>query len=727
MDQRLFHNVTAACTRGTFWILVCFYVLSVSPAFAQGDEGASSMDLTDMSLETLVNIQVVTASREEQALFKTASAVYVITSEDIRRSSATTIPDLLRTVPGVNVGQINANSWAVTVRGFNQRFSSKLLVLKDGMTIYTPTFSGVYWDFRDTLLEDIERIEIIRGPGGALWGANAVNGIINIITKDAADTQGGLVVASGGTESGSVAGRWGGAMGDDLSYRIWAEGELTDASVHDDGSRGQDEWESLKGGLRVDIRPTEDDRVTVIADLFTGHVGQDTWIPSPYAPGSLYLDEYENPYLGGNVLLRWEHGFSNDVDLAMQVFFDAVELNRRFKPGLYGPEQKAREATYTLDFDSQLSFSLGSRHDMIVGFGYRSIWDSFNGEPYWVYTASPSHLQRSIFSAFLQDTIALWEDQLFFILGCKVEHNDYTGFEVQPSARLLWTPNDRHTVWAAVSRAVRTPSRVERDALYLRQPLMGAADMGLSPAAATIASMGGLRSLMALGDAGGGFGAGGTASIPIVPELQGSDDFVSEELIALELGYRMQPVDEFSLDVTGFVNFYEKLLTMELNNLVLGQGYALLTAETTNNRRGTGYGVEVSAKWDAKDWWRLEAAYSFLEVDSWANSVGRNLLPSMETEQSPQHSASLQSSMDLPYDVEFDLVGRYTSELDGLDIGDILEMDARLAWSPYEDLEIALIGRNLLHDHHGEYKDRLVYLSDSQIERSVLAKVTWRF
>lgn len=709
------------------WTLGCLFLLLAGQAFAQSDSGASDVDLTELSLETLVSLQVVTASREEQALFKTASAVYVITSEDIRRSAATSIPDILRTVPGVNVAQINANTWAVTVRGFNQRFSSKLLVLKDGMTIYTPTFSGVYWDIRDTLIEDVDRIEIIRGPGGALWGANAVNGIINIITKNAADTQGGLVAASGGTESGSVAGRWGGTVGDGLAYRIWAEGELHDASVHDDGSRGQDEWESLKGGIRADLTPTDDDRVTFIADFFTGHVGQNTWIPSPYAPGSLYLDEYESPYWGGNMLLRWEHDYSNDVDLAMQVFFDTVELKRRFKPGIYGPSQKAREATYTLDFDSQLSFPLGSRHDVIVGFGYRSIWDSFDGDPDWVHTMSPSHLQRSIFSAFIQDTIALWEDQWSLILGCKVEHNDYTGFEVQPSARLLWTPNDRHTVWAAVSRAVRTPSRVERDALYLRQPAIEVANMGLSPAAAAFASMGGLRSLLALGTATGGFGMGGQASIPVVPELQGSGDFVSEELIALELGYRMQPADEFSLDVAGFVNFYEKLMTMEANTLVLGPGYALLGVKATNDRKGTGYGVEVSAKWNAMDWWRLEAAYSFLEVDSWVNTVGRNLLPQFETEQSPQHSASLQSSMDLPHNIELDLIGRYTSELDGLDIGDIMEMDARLAWTPSENLEIALIGRNLLHDHHAEYKDRIVYLGDSQIERSVLAKVTWRF
>lgn len=705
-------------------LVMCCVCLPVA-AQAQEESNASQVDITELSLETLVNLQVVTACRAKKALFKTASAGYVITSEDIRRSSATTIPDLLRTVPGVNVAQINANSWSVSVRGFGQRFSGKLLVLKDGMTIYTPTFSGVYWDIRDTMLEDVDRIEIIRGPGGAVWGANAVNGIINIITKNAADTQGGLVVAAGGTEEGISEVRYGGTVGDDLSYRIWGKGALRDASVHDDGSRGQDGWSSLRGGLRADMTPTDNDRVTVTADIFSGHVGQNTWIPSPYAPGSLYLDEYDAPYWGGNILTRLEHDFGRDVNLAVQVFFDAVELKRRFQGGVYGPDQTSTEGTYTLDFDSQIHFPIGSRHDVIAGIGYRSIWDKFTSEPYWSATMSPSHLQRSIYSAFVHDTITLWEDRLALILGCKLEHNDYTGFEVQPSARLLWTPSERHTLWAAVSRAVRTPSRAERDQLYLREPAMAITNVNLSPTAALIGAAGGVRTLLATGLASGA-GAGGY-SIPVIPVVQGSDDFVSEELVAIEMGYRMQPVDRFSLDIAGFVNFYDKLMVMEADNLVLGPGYALFGLKVSNGRKGTGYGVELSARWEATDWWRLDASYSYQHVDTWQRSAGRNLLPMGGTEDSPESTASLQSHMDLPSGIELDVTGRYTDELASLEVDSYLEMDARLAWSPYENLEIALIGRNLLHNHHEEFKDRIVYLGDSQIERSVLAKVTWRF
>jgi iron complex outermembrane recepter protein len=643
-------------------------------------------DLTELSIEALMDIEITSLSKKSQKLADASAAVFVITQEDIRRSGALTIPEALRMVPGIQVARITASQWAITSRGFNGRFSNKLLVLIDGRSLYCPIFSGVFWEVQDTLLEDIERIEVIRGPGASLWGANAVNGVINIITKSAADTQGGLLTAGAGSEArGFGAMRYGGQAGEKLHYRLYGKYMDHDAAEFPGGATAEDDWDFLRGGFRADAAPDADDRFMFQGELYSGTTG-DTSAIGTYVPPYAELLDYDGDFTGSHLLGRWEHDLGTDADLALQLYFDRAEWD--------SPVAGFRVDTYDADF--QHRFQLGSRQEIIWGLGYRHIRDDLEGSQ--ILILDPERDNQDLFSGFLQDEIELWEQTAFLTLGTKIEHNDFTGVEVQPNARLLVKVNDGNSVWLSAARAVRTPSRGETDSR--------ARDLVIPPIP--------------------------PSPLPVQPVVFGNDDFESEELWAYEAGYRTQPYDTFSVDMAIFYNDYDRLRTIELQapqlELVPSPPHLIIPALLGNEMKGHTYGVEIAMDWQVSPRWRLQGAYSYLHANLELErlDVPQESLDEAE-KSSPRHQASLRSSFNLPGNVELDLWGRYVDRLPAFDISSYVTLDARLAWEPVAGLELALVGQNLLDNRHLEFEPEFLGTQATEVERSVYVKLTWRF
>jgi iron complex outermembrane recepter protein len=412
---------------------------------------ASEGRLTQVSLEQLGQIEVTTASKRPVKVSQTPAAIYVVTQEDIRRSGATSIPEALRLVPGVEVARIDSNTWSLGVRGFGSALSRSVLVLIDGRSVYTPLFAGVYWQVQDTLLEDVERIEVIRGPGGTIWGANAVNGVINIITKNSKDTHGTLVSTGGGNlDQGFGNFRYGAGNDKGFNYRIYGKAFARGAEYHPDGHRF-DDWQMGQTGFRTDWDLHQRDTLTLQGDLYSGDAGQRLAVNS-YSPPFVTNVEQPVELGGGNLLGRWKRVFATASDIQVQVYYDRT--NRK--------QANFAESRDTFDIDFVHHLVLPWRQDFLWGLGTRlSSGNATDDDPTVVFT--PAHFTDKLYSSFIQDDIGIVRDRLTLTVGSKFLHNSYSGFEVEPGARILWTPNQRQTVWAAVTRAVRTPSRVEED------------------------------------------------------------------------------------------------------------------------------------------------------------------------------------------------------------------------------------------------------------------------
>jgi iron complex outermembrane recepter protein len=666
-------------------------------------------DLTKMSLEDLMSVEVTSVSKKAEKLSDAAAAVFVITQEDIRRCGVTSIPEVLRMVPGLQVARIDANKWAISSRGFNGRYANKLLVLMDGRTVYTPYFSGVYWDVQDTLLEDIERIEVIRGPGATLWGANAVNGVINVITKKAGDTQGGLVYGGSGTEEKVLGGaRFGAKLGEDASYRIYAKyfkrDEFSPTSdmippshkaiqgiacrqCHArfiDGSSNAPDWEVLRGGVRLDWERSSRDSLTLQGDIYSGTTGESSTVASLEFPFARPIIS-ECGTRGGNILARLNHSFSESSDMVLQVYYDRTDRD----------EMSSEEIRDTVDIDFQHRFIVSERQEILWGMGYRYTRDDFTDS--FTYSLDPESRGDQLFSSFLQNEITLIPSRVRLTLGSKFEHNDYTGFEVQPDARLQWIPHERHTVWAAISRAVRTPSRAEHN--------IRIASKVLPP--------------------------GTSGPLPVLLAFFGNENFDSEELLAYEVGYRVCPMDRLSLDVAAFYNVYDNLRIGELGAPVLevspSPAHILQPIDGTNNNEAETYGVELAIDWRAANWWRLQAAYTFLKMHTQFLGEGREIhFLGDESGLSPQNQVSVRSLLDLPGNLEFDLWLRYVDNLPSIDVDSYITLDVRLGWKPRQNLELSLVGQNLFDSQHLEFKPEL-NSSITEVPYSFYAKATWSF
>ncbi|MCP5005924.1 MAG: TonB-dependent receptor plug domain-containing protein, partial [Planctomycetes bacterium] len=447
-------------------VLTTFIVLLLTPVLTL--DVLAKNDLTSLSLEDLMNIKVTSVSKRPQKLIDAASAIYVITQEDIRRSGATNIPDALRRVPGIQVAHINMNTWAITSRGLNSFLSNKLLVLMDGRSVYTPLFSGVYWDVQDTLLEDIDRIEVIRGPGASLWGDNAVNGVINIITKQAGDTQGGLLSTGYGNEQQGFGNlRYGNKIGNDAYFRVYSKYFNRDNAVDASGKKTNDSWHAQRGGFRIDWDIKKQDSLTVQGDIYDSKFGETAATVSLTSPFSNTIND-DSKFAGWNVLTRWKHTFSEYSNFELQLYYDQTERE----------SIKLREDRDTYDFDFQHRFKFGERQDVVWGLGYRLTHDNIRNS--FDFSFNPDSRSMSLYSGFVHDEITLIEDKLRLTVGSKLSYNVFTGLEVQPNARLLWKPCERHSTWLSFSRAVRTPSRAENDIRINKEVLSSGALVSLS-------------------------------------------------------------------------------------------------------------------------------------------------------------------------------------------------------------------------------------------------------
>src|SRR5438874_1148306 len=477
-------------------------------------------DISRMSIEELMNVEVTSVAKRPQRVADAAAAVFVITQEDIRRSGSASIPEALRMVPGLQVARIDENKWAIGSRGFNGRFDNKLLVLIDGRSVYTPLFSGVYWNVQDVMLEDVDRIEVIRGPGATLWGANAVNGVINIISKKAKDTQSAAVTAGAGTEergSGSV--RYGSKIGN-TSYRAYGKYFNWGPSEYPSGMTAHDGWDALRGGFRADWTPAGANSLTLQGDIYRSRFDETLTVASLSAP---YSNTFPNDgkYSGGNILGRWNHT-SERSSMSLQMYYDNTTISDH---SLFGDHQNI------LDLDFQHGFHVGDSQQFVWGLGYRSIRDK-NDSSFTV-SLQPNQVTLNQFSTFLQDEISLVDNRLQITLGSKFERNEFTGFEIEPNARLLWNLTPNQSIWTAVSRAVRTPALTE-EGLRLNSQVIPPGTPFANP-----------------------------TPFPAVVAVFGSHQFNSEDLLAYELGYRVQATKNLSLDIATFYNNYSNLRTAE--------------------------------------------------------------------------------------------------------------------------------------------------------------------
>jgi iron complex outermembrane recepter protein len=635
------------------------------PVVHAAEVGKSSVQgLKNLSIEELMAIEVTSVSRARELLAGTASAIQVVTGSEIRRFGATSLPGALRLANNLSVAKKDAHDWGVSARGFNTDLSNKLLVMMDGRTIYTPIFSGVRWDVQDYLLEDLDRIEVISGPGGTLWGANAVNGVINIISKSAADTQGLFLQATGGTQLRQSYGlRYGGRAGANSFYRVYAKYAERDSEVFANGADANDASRQRQAGFRVDSKLPADAKLTVQGDYYRGTEG--------------FVSGGEAAVHGGNALGRWSRTLVNGSSLDLQVYFDRAHFRQPVAASPFTPAGMFSDTLDTYDLDLQHRLLLGDRQRVVWGLGYR-LTDE-RSQPALGLALIPQNAKRELFSGFIQDEISLRSD-LTMTVGSKLEDTHYTGLEIEPSVRLQWQVQPDHMVWTAVSRAVRTPSRIDRD---IRQP----------------------------------------SRTPVI--LQGGSDFASETLVAYELGYRTQLGPRFFASLAGFYNRYDKIRSARRTPVTL------IPLVFANDLEGDTYGFELSATFQPVEWWRLTAGYNYLQGDIRVKPGGNDFNNALNETADPKHQFSLRSSMDLRGGLELDVHFRAVDELPINNVGRMAivpayaELDVRLGWRPNNRWEFAIIGSNLLDDRHPEYGAPSP--TRVEIQRSVHGRLTWRF
>jgi iron complex outermembrane receptor protein len=659
---------------------IVLMALAASPAYPQ----AAQKDLSQMSVEDLMNLQVTSASKKEEPVQRAAAAIFVITQEDIRRSGATNIPDLLRMVPGLDVAQTNGTSWAISSRGFNNEFANKLLVLVDGRTVYSPLFSGVFWEDLDVVLEDIERIEVIRGPGAALWGTNAVNGVINIITKKAKETQGGLVSVGGGSlNEGTGLVQYGGKAGGDGYYRVFAKGFQDSALQLADGQSAMDPLAMAHGGFRADWTFSKRDSLSLQGDIHYGGADNLGEIITSLTPLISSIGQEHRELKEQDLMAKWTHTFSPRAGLSVQLSYDHSLQSSSFLSG----------NVTDIGVEIEDHFGLGSRQDITWGVGLRNMDMDTKGTLVGQFT--PDDSAENQWSGFVQDEITLVPARLQLTGGLRLQENKYTGVEIQPDVRLLWTPSQKNSIWFAASRAIHG---ISLD------------DVGLRFIAQAFAGPGGVTEAVTI------FGD------PALPD---------EAENSFQAGYRAQVTSKLDLDVTGYFNVHSHVRGTTTGTPFVEEepgGPVVIIPLTFNSLvSGESHGVELAANWKPLSFWRLGGGYTWLDGSFRDNSPGAIGNPTADILSSPHHEFSIRSYLDLPHKFQFDCTFYYVGSLNVDGVQAYPRLDLRLGWKFSERQELSLVGQNLLSPRHLEFNEQNGPFNGSLVKRSVYGKWTFQF
>lgn len=660
---------------------------SDSTAASEQSSPSNPRALKDLTLEQLGDIDVTTVSKAPQRALNATAAIYVITQEDIQQSGATTVPDALRLAPGVEVAQIDGHTWSVGIRGFGNNLSRDVLVLIDGRSVYSTLFAGTYWDVQNVLLEDVDRIEVIRGPGGTIWGPNAVNGVINIISKSAKDTHGVMASAGGGNqEQGFLNAHYGGGNSKGLDYRVYELGFDRGPEYHPDGIKF-DRWRAIKAGFRTDWTKNARDNFTFEGDIYDEGAGTGDTTSTYTAPYSQTLYGTE-ALSGGSILGRWQREYKEGKDFQLQAFY---EHTKRYDPTQFEDQRN----TYDVDFLDR--FRLPDRQQISWGVGARF---SHGDNPIVVpgLFFSPESRTDRLLTAFFQDEVALIDKRLTFTFGTKALETNFSGWQLQPTGRLAWTPTNRQTAWAAFTHAVRTPSDDEENLTYL------------------------------------GYAGEVVNGLPIFGIILPNPKFHSEELNGYEAGYRILGGNTLFLDIAGFYNHYGDLLSED----IIGSPSVVTTpapphivfpAEFGNGLVGTTKGIEFSPEWRPLASWRLRGSYSYLQMDitKGTGSLDANTAPGVEGS-SPKHRLSLESDLNFAKVLSLDLTYRYVSVLPYLPGGEKIPAystaDARFDWQFSRQFKLSAVGRNLLQPHHFEFGG-VDPGPNVGIMRSTYGQITW--
>ena len=609
----------------------------------------ATRNLADLSLEELGNVMIVTSvSRREERLADAAASIFVITAEDIRRSGVRSLPEALRLAPNLQVARVDSAQYAISARGFNNAIGNKLLVLVDGRTVYSPLFSGVFWEAQHVMLEDVERIEVISGPGATLWGANAVNGVINVISRAAKDTQGALVALGAGNREQAAAFRYGGKLGADGHFRIYGRGAELENTTRANGSSVLDGRETGQVGFRADWRNTHGE-FTVQGDAYDSKSEHRGFV-GPFDLGPLKVS-------GGNVLARWTRQLSDGSDIRVQSYFDHSKREDRL---FYTPKAEI------FDIEFQHGIPLGA-HRLLWGGGYRNARDDIvPGELFARFI--PASRQLDWLNLFVQDEIRLGKS-VDLTAGIKLERNDYTGWEYLPSLRLGWKATDHQLIWGAISRAVRAPSRLDRDFFFPANP-------------------------------------------PFI--IRGGPNFQSEVANVFEVGYRAQPTGAFTYSITAFRHVWDRLRSGQLPPAVV-----------ENRIEGHVQGVEAWATFQPAPAWRLSGGYTALREDlrlepGSTDPVGANS-PSLAND--PAQQWMLRSSHNLTDRHDLDFMVRPVGALPLEAVQAYTAVDVRFAWRPRRNVELSVTAQNLFDPAHAEFGP---LPGRSEFERAVFVKVLIR-
>lgn len=658
-------------------------------------------DFTSLSLEELGLIQVTSVSKRSESLNLVPAAVSVIKADEITRSGANNFPEALRLATGTDVNRVDAHQWAVTVRGFNDTFAQKLLVLMDGRSLYTPLFSGTFWQIHDALLEDLEQIEVVRGPGGTVWGANAVNGVISIASKPAHATQGSLLTGTYRSDVTSAALRYGGKASETLHYRIYAKYDDHDSSRRKGGGEAWDSGHKKQAGFRTDWRPTSSDEFTLQGDraelrhhAVTPQVVFPAYqVPAP-ATGYAYTVKGAIEQKDSNLLGRWTHRAQNGSELSLQSYFDHSELLH--------PLMTDNRKTY--DFDLRHRITLGHAHELVYGGGYRNSRSDLQGSvvadiPHQIYV-------DRIYNLFVQDQLTLLPDRLRLTLGAKMEEFNSIGTAWEPGMRLAWTPHERQTIWASVARALRTPSVYER---------MGRFNIGAAGAEPP------------------------SRPAPVLLSVLGNPELKSEKLLAYELGYRVHAFQRFNVDLALFVNDYDDLRTStERQNLATLPHYVGVESQFISAGWGKTYGGEVSVTFQALERWRVHALYSIIRADlegPVTPLTGKTQPPKMSA---PDSQFNLRISGEMTSQLFLDAGLRYVGEISSA--GEVLTQllgtrnslpshltfDACLTWRASANVDVSIGARDIGRTHR-EYVPTFTTTEHTEVRTSYFIRTTLKF